>query len=79
MTTGAADKWNRGVFSALKKLVHLIATVHFWYGIYFEFMYVFPPKGHVAYSHVVGFGGKFRYLTVIGAVNTFDSNFFSIS
>lgn len=68
MSIGAADKWNRGVFSSLKILVHLIACVQFWYGISYDFMYVYPSKDHVAYSHVVGFGGKLRYLTVLGAV-----------
>lgn len=68
MTINAADKWNQGVFYALKNIMHLIAAVHFWYAIYFDFVFVYPSKGHVAYSHLHSFGGKFRYLTILGAV-----------
>lgn len=68
MPATKSDQWNRGIFLALKNLMHLIGAVHFWYGIFFDFAFVYPPKDHVAFNHVVGFGGKLRYLTVIGAV-----------
>ncbi|XP_031629457.1 androgen-induced gene 1 protein-like isoform X1 [Contarinia nasturtii] len=68
MVTGSADMWNRGIFLALKYALHLIAAVHFWYGIFFDFLYVYPPKDHPAYKPLTSFGGKFRYLTILGAI-----------
>lgn len=68
MVTGSADTWNRGIFLALKRIMHLIAAVHYAYGLYFDFRFVYPPVGHPAYAAVYGFGGKFRYLTILGAV-----------
>lgn len=61
MATGSAD-------ATLKKLFHLVAAVHFWYGIYFDQKYVHPAKGHPLYGIMTTFGGKFRYLTILGAV-----------
>lgn len=68
MVTGSADTWNRGIFLALKRIMHLIAAIHYAYGLYFDFKFVYPPVGHPAYAAVHGFGGKFRYLTILGAV-----------
>lgn len=77
MSTGTADKWNRNTYSVLRKLIYSIAAAQFWYGIYFDFVFVYPPKNHVAYNAVGGFGGKLRYLTVIGVVNMYiNSSFF---
>lgn len=67
MATTTGDTSNRGIF-ALKYLVHLVAAVHFWFGIYYDFNYVYPPKSHPAYAPMTSFGGKFRYLTILGAV-----------
>lgn len=68
MATGSANTWNRGIFLALRTLVHLIGAVHFSYGIFYDFSYVYPPKDHIAYNAIPSFGGKFRYLTILGAV-----------
>lgn len=73
-----ADQWNRGIFLALRSLMHIIAAVHFWYGIWYDFANVYPPKDHVAYSAVSGFGGKLRYLTVLGAVKHLDNSLFCV-
>lgn len=58
--------WNRGFFSILRTLMHLIAAVHFWYGIYFFTFQVNIPEA----KHSMGnpFGGKFKYLTYLDAV-----------
>lgn len=65
LTTGAAENWNRGVFYALRTLMHFIAAFHFWYGIYYDCMFVRFPD-----SHRMGttFGGKFKYLTFLDMV-----------
>lgn len=73
MSTGTADKWNPNTYSVLRKLIYSIAAAQFWYGIYFDFAYVYPPKNHPYYNPIGDFGGKLRYLTVIGAVNIFSS------
>lgn len=66
LTSGAAEKWNRGIFCALRSLMHIIAAFHFWYGIYYDWQHVHFPD-----SHRMGakFGGKFKYLTFIDMVN----------
>lgn len=58
--------WNRGFFSILRTLMHLIAAVHFWYGIYYFTFKVNIPET----KHRMGnsFGGKFKYLTYLDAV-----------
>lgn len=66
--TGAAEQWNRGLFFALRTLMHLIGAVHFWYAIYYDFAFVKPPVTHVAYARMGGFAGKFKYLTFLNAV-----------
>ena len=68
MGTGKADQWNRGVFLALRTLMHVIAAVQFWYGLYYDFYHVVPPKDHPAWNRFGGFGGKFKYLTILDAV-----------
>lgn len=57
-----------GVISTLSKLVHLIAVVHFYYGLYYDMRYVFPPESHPLFHKISSWGGKFRYLTILGAV-----------
>lgn len=57
-----------GVISTLSKLVHLIAVVHFYYGLYYDMRYVFPPENHPLFHKISSWGGKFRYLTILGAV-----------
>ena len=68
MATVSANPWNRGIYLALKNLMHLIAAVHFWFGIFYDFTYVYPPENHPAYKPITSWGGKFRYLTILGAV-----------
>lgn len=68
MATNSADTWNRGIFLALRTMMHIIAAVQFSYALYFDFKFVYPPEGHPAYHAFATFGGKFRYLTVLGAV-----------
>lgn len=68
MATGSSDTWNRGIFLALRTVMHVVAAVHYGYGIYYDFMFVYPPKDHVAYDAMRSFGGKFRYLTILGVV-----------
>lgn len=69
MGTGAAEQWNRGVFLALRTLMHLIGAAHFWYAIYFDMFYVKVSSTHPAYNRIGGFGGKFKFLTFLDAVN----------
>lgn len=68
MATGSSDTWNRGIFLALRTIMHLVAAVHYIYGIYYDFSFVYPAKDHVLYDSLRSFGGKFRYLTILGAV-----------
>lgn len=68
MATGSANTWNRGIFNALRIAVHLFAAVHLSFGIFYDFKFVYPPVDHPAYHAVTSFGGKFRYLTILGAV-----------
>lgn len=58
--------WNRGVFGALRTIMHVIAAVHFWYAIWFDYTKVRIPESH----HKMGntFGGKFKYLTFLDAI-----------
>lgn len=66
MATGTAEQWNRGVFLAIRTLMHLIASVSFWYAIYYDFSFVQFPHAVTGY---VQFGGKFKFLTFLDAVN----------
>lgn len=65
LTTGAAENWNRGVFLALRTLMHFIAAFHFWYGIYYDWSHVHFPDTH---RMGTSFGGKFKYLTFLDMV-----------
>lgn len=67
MSNKSTDAWNRGVYLALVKLIHLIAAVHFCYGVYYDFAYVHVPAGTLR-SNRAKFGGKFKYLTILNAV-----------
>lgn len=64
MATGSAG----GPLATLRKFVHLIACAHFYYGLYYDMRYVYPPEGHPLFHIISTFGGKFRYLTILGAV-----------
>lgn len=68
--TAKVEQFNRTVLHGLRYFMHLFAAAHFWYAIWYDFNFVYPPKGHVAYDHMRSFGGKFRYLTILGAVIT---------
>ncbi|XP_055638793.1 androgen-induced gene 1 protein-like isoform X1 [Toxorhynchites rutilus septentrionalis] len=60
------DGYNRGIYSALRKLMHFIAAVQFSYSVYYNHIYVhFPPELRVPGSE---FGGKLKYLTVWDAI-----------
>lgn len=71
----ANDVWNRGVFSALRTIFHMIAAVQFWYAVYYDFAFVKVPEQH----HRMGnnFGGKFKYLTFLDAI--IQAVYFTIS
>lgn len=71
MSTGSADQWNRGVFFAIRTLMHFIGAFTFWYAIYYDFWIVRFPETFTGY---VKFGGKFKYLTFLDAVNN-DENY----
>uniref|UniRef100_A0AAG5DSE1 Androgen-induced 1 n=1 Tax=Anopheles atroparvus TaxID=41427 RepID=A0AAG5DSE1_ANOAO len=60
------DGYQRGVYGALCKLMHLIAAVQFSYAIYYDFKYVhFPPEMQRPGGE---FGGKLKFLTVWDAI-----------
>lgn len=67
MATRTADQWNRGVFLSVRTLMHLIGAITFWYAIYYDFTFVRFPHAVTGY---VQFGGKFKFLTFLDAVNT---------
>lgn len=67
MSTGTAEQWNRGVFLSIRTLMHLIGAITFWYGVYYDFTFVKFPHSVTGY---VQFGGKFKFLTFLDAVNT---------
>lgn len=50
---------------SLKLIFHLVAAVHFFYGCYYDFVYVKFP---VTKTSPTPFGGKFKYLTYLDAV-----------
>lgn len=66
MSTGTAEQWNRGVFLAIRTLMHFIGAISFWYAIYYDFYFVRFPSTFTGY---VQFGGKFKFLTFLDAVN----------
>lgn len=67
MTTGTADQWNRGVFLSVRTLMHFIGAITFWYAVYYDLTFVKLPHSVTGY---VQFGGKFKFLTFLDAVNT---------
>lgn len=50
---------------SLKLIFHLVAAVHFFYGCYYDFVYVKFP---VTKTSPTPFGGKFKYLTYLDAM-----------
>lgn len=66
--TRKVEQFNQAVLYGLRYLMHIFAAAHFWYAICYDFLYVYPPASHAAYDHFRSFGGKFRYLTILGAV-----------
>lgn len=55
----------------LRPLLHLVAALHFWYGIYYDCNYVFFADS----PQSTQFGGKFKYLTfldMVSGVHTVD-------
>lgn len=73
MSTGTAERWNRGTFSLVRTLMHFVGAISFWYGIhYFSSEVKFP-----ATTGFVQFGGKFKFLTFLNAVNMTEFSFYS--
>ncbi|XP_058060976.1 androgen-induced gene 1 protein-like isoform X1 [Anopheles bellator] len=65
-TANSDDGYQRGVYGALRVLMHFIAAVVFTYGIYYDFQYVhFPPE---MWRPGGEFGGKLKFLTVWDAI-----------
>lgn len=65
----AGDALNKGIYGALRILLHLIGAVQFWYGIYYDFSFVHLPQDLRGSIKTSNFGGKFKYLTVLNAVS----------
>lgn len=65
-SASASTAWNHGIYLALRTIMHLIAAVHFWYAIYFDYNYVRIPES----VHRMGnsIGGKFKFLTFLDAI-----------
>jgi hypothetical protein len=60
----------------LALLLHLIAAIHFIFGVYYDMKFVHVPKEILSLKrHNSDFGGKFKYLTIINAVNNFFVKF----
>lgn len=56
---------NQGIITVVRPVMHLVSAISFWYGIiYFSSEVHFPIS-----STYVLFGGKFKYLTFLNAVN----------
>jgi FAR-17a/AIG1-like protein len=66
MANETTHTWNRGVFGALVKLLHVIACVQFTYAIYYDYTQVHVPQ-HLRRT-TSNFGGKFKFLTFLNAV-----------
>lgn len=69
MANKAAESLNKGIYGALRILLHLIGVVQFWYGIYYDFSFVHLPQDLRGTVKTSNFGGKFKYLTVLNAVS----------
>lgn len=63
----SSQSTSNAVFFALVKVFHLLGAIQFGFGVYYDFVYVNVPQS-VLFTHVK-FGGKFKYLTFINAVN----------
>lgn len=58
---------NSQKLNSIAKVIHLVAVVHFAYGVYYDFVHVNVPKD-VLRSNRHAFGGKFKYLTFLNGV-----------
>lgn len=67
----SSDGYQRGVYGALRTLMHFIVAVQFSYGIYYDFTYVHFPPGMLRPGGE--FGGKLKFLTVWDAVRAVGS------
>lgn len=63
----SSQSTSNAVFFALVKVFHLLGAIQFAFGVYYDYVYVNVPQS-VLHTHVK-FGGKFKYLTFIDAVN----------
>ncbi|XP_013110928.1 androgen-induced gene 1 protein isoform X1 [Stomoxys calcitrans] len=61
----AAETAYKGIYGALRVLVHLTAAVQFWYAIYYDYKFVHFPDSE---NRPSPFGGKFRFLTFLDAI-----------
>lgn len=52
----------------IAKVIHLVAVIHFSFGVYYDHAHVNVPK-ELLRSKAAEFGGKFKYLTFINGVN----------
>ena len=64
----SSQSTSNAVFFALVKVFHLLSAIQFCFGVYYDFVHVNVPQS-VLNTHVK-FGGKFKYLTFIDAVNS---------
>uniref|UniRef100_A0A182QP29 Uncharacterized protein n=1 Tax=Anopheles farauti TaxID=69004 RepID=A0A182QP29_9DIPT len=60
------DGYQRGVYGALRTLMHFIVAVQFTYAVYYDFTYVHFPPGMLRPGGE--FGGKLKFLTVWDAI-----------
>lgn len=73
--THIADSLYRSSWKTLCVLVHFISAVQNWYAIYYDYSYVhFSSHNETQELPVIAtynrnFGGKFRFLTFLNAVN----------
>lgn len=63
----SSQSTSNAVFFALVKVFHLLGAIQFAFGVYYDYVHVNIPQS-VLFTHVK-FGGKFKYLTFIDAVN----------
>lgn len=67
MSTKAESDWTKGIYGALVKLIHFISAVQISFAVYYDYTHVNVPME--ALRGNVEFGGKFKYLTFLTAVN----------
>lgn len=70
MSEKSTDTWNKGLYLALRKLIHFIAIIQYSYAIYYDVVYVNVP-GSALKSNRTKYGGKFKYLTFLDAVSCY--------